>query len=72
MPQDSIWKENDKPLTRRQQRELESKTSVDRPRECKHFDSGRCYAPFAESRAQRCRGSIGCVNFEIIWKMPRR
>lgn len=35
--------------------------------ECRHYVSGRCYSPFADSQACRCRGARNCENFEWRW-----
>ena len=67
MAKESIWKEKDETasMTPAQLYEWQGKNHFRRERQCKHYENGRCYSPFADSRACRCRGSIGCDHFKI-------
>ncbi|GEM_PF-3254843 len=69
MAKESIWKEKDETanMTPSQLVEWEGKHFSRFEFRCKHYENGRCYSPFAHSRACRCRGSIGCNDFKMNW-----
>lgn len=59
----SIWKakENEEGDSHLEQ---EAKLVRNLERDCRFYERGRCFAPFAESEATRCKGSLGCQDFK--------